>query len=358
MVNSVVESAQLIKQAELFCQEMLPEVSRTFAISIRFLPGDLGRSVLCAYLLCRIADTIEDDAQASPTDKIVLLDRLMDSFDNPTQATTLSAAAAGVTGEAAHVRLVGNTDLVFAMFRTLPTRSKATVHQWVGEMVLGMKEFIGFYPLGIRIKTIDEYKKYCYYVAGTVGHLLTDLWYEHSDAIDRDNYSVLLKRCEAFGQALQTVNILKDIAWDAVHENSIYVPAQDLDAHGSSHQLLLDPARLSQNLAALGSLMDLARKDLDEALAYLLTVPKQAISIRLFCILPLLFAYATLRELNQSSDMLQPGGSVKISRQEVKFLIMFGCFVAFSNRGISWLVDRVRRERLQSFTPPQLAIDR
>ena len=87
MVNSVVESTQLIRQAELFCQEMLPEVSRTFALSIRFLPGNLGRSVLCAYLLCRIADTIEDDAQAPPANKIVLLDRLMDSFENPTQAT-------------------------------------------------------------------------------------------------------------------------------------------------------------------------------------------------------------------------------------------------------------------------------
>ena len=97
--------------------------------------------------------------------------------------------------------------------------------------------------------------------------------------------------------------------------------------------------------------MDLARQDLDEALAYLLTVPRQAVSIRLFCILPLLFAYATLRELNHSSDMLQPGGSVKISRHEVKLLIVSGCFVVFSNRGISWLIDRVRRRKpLQSFT--------
>ncbi len=343
MVNSVMESVQIAKQAELFCQEILPEVSRTFALSIRFLPGDLGRAVLCAYLLCRIADTIEDDAAALPAAKLVLLDRLMDSFDRPSHADILSAAAATVQGEAAHVRLVAHTHLVFEMFQTLPDRSRAIVHRWVGEMVLGMKEFIGLYPLGIRIKTIQEYKQYCYYVAGTVGHLLTDLWYEHSDAIDRENYHILLKRCESFGQALQTVNILKDIAWDAVHENSIYVPADELEVRGSSHQLLLDPDRLPQNLAALGSLMDLARNDLDEALAYLLTVPKSAVSIRLFCILPLLFAYATLRELTKSSAMLQPGATVKISRREVKVLIMSGCVAVFSNRGIIQLVDLVRR---------------
>jgi len=241
--------------------------------------------------------------------------------------------------------LVGHTDLVFTMFRSLPLRSQATVRLWVGEMVLGMKEFVGLYPQGIRIKTLAEYKRYCYYVAGTVGHLLTDLWYEHSGTIDQANYKVLLQRCEAFGQALQTVNILKDIAWDAAHENSIYVPEDALQAYGSSQKFLLDPERLAQNRAALGSLMDLARSDLDDALAYLLTVPRFAVSIRLFCILPLLFAYATLRELDQTSAMLQPGGSVKISRHEVKRLIMAGCAVVLSNRGISWLVAQVRQGR-------------
>jgi farnesyl-diphosphate farnesyltransferase len=174
---------------------------------------------------------------------------------------------------------------------------------------------------------------------------LTDLWYEHSGTIDQGNYKVLLQRCEAFGQALQTVNILKDIAWDAAHENSIYVPEDALQTYGSSQKFLLDPERLAQNRAALGSLMDLARSDLDDALAYLLTVPRFAVSIRLFCILPLLFAYATLRELDQTSAMLQPGGSVKISRREVKRLIMAGCAVVLSNRGISWLVAQVRQGR-------------
>ena len=50
-----------IDDAERWAGEILPSVSRTFALSIRFLPGTLGRAVTTAYLLCRIADTIEDD---------------------------------------------------------------------------------------------------------------------------------------------------------------------------------------------------------------------------------------------------------------------------------------------------------
>ena len=48
---------------------------------------------------------------------------------------------------------------------------------------LGMRKFVLLYPHGIRIQTLEEYKEYCYYVAGTVGYLLTDLWHEHAPSI-------------------------------------------------------------------------------------------------------------------------------------------------------------------------------
>ena len=49
-----------------FCQDMLPKVSRTFAVCIKLLPQDLEHSVLIAYLLCRVADTIEDSPSLLP----------------------------------------------------------------------------------------------------------------------------------------------------------------------------------------------------------------------------------------------------------------------------------------------------
>ena len=44
-----------------FQQQILPHVSRTFALTIPQLPPPLRISVTNAYLLCRIADTIEDE---------------------------------------------------------------------------------------------------------------------------------------------------------------------------------------------------------------------------------------------------------------------------------------------------------
>jgi farnesyl-diphosphate farnesyltransferase len=67
-----------------------------------------------------------------------------------------------------------------------------------------------------------------------------------------------------------------------------------------------------------------------------------------FCILPLLYAYATLRELTQSRAMLRPGGNVKITRREVRSLMLLGILLAGSDTGIRWLVRRVRLQPAQA----------
>jgi farnesyl-diphosphate farnesyltransferase len=331
-----------IRDAEAFGKRILPEVSRTFAISIRFLPGDLGKAVLTAYLLCRIADTIEDDNTTSPERRAELLELFLATLFDREKAEAFPALAAGLQGDPAHLELVKHTDLVLVTFRTLPPRTQERVAHWVREMGVGMAKFVRNYPRGIRIQTVAEYKEYCYYVAGTVGCMLTELWHLHAPAVGKREFDKLWVKCQAFGEALQTVNILKDIAHDAQHENSIYIPAQDLQAAGSSHELLLSPQHLEHNHAAVQRFIELARTDLDDALEYILLIPRRAFAIRAFCVLPLLFAYATLRDLSGSRAMLTPGGNVKISRREVKALMIVGVLSLVSNSALRRLVRRVK----------------
>lgn len=328
--------------ADRFCREILPRVSRTFALSIRFLPGNLGRTVGVAYLICRIADTVEDDGNASVEMKTAALDSLLRAFDGAQEVAAFQSAAGWVAGDPHHVELVRRSNLVFEVFRSLPAGSQERVRHWVTEMVRGMKKFVVLYPRGIRIQTLEEYREYCYYVAGTVGNLLTDLWHQYAPSIGTAKHRELGRRSVAFGEALQTVNILKDIAWDAEHENSIYIPAQSLREHGSSHQTLLSPVHESRNHAAISGFIDLAWHDLDEALEYTLAIPRRAMAIRAFCILPLLFAYASLRDLSKSRLMLRSGGAIKISRAEVKALMLVGPLLILSNVGLRWLVSKVR----------------
>ncbi|MCM1984148.1 phytoene/squalene synthase family protein [Lyngbya confervoides] len=342
MVQIALETQRTPRQIEQFCQDILPQVSRTFALSIRFLPGNLGKAVLCGYLLARIADTIEDDPLASIQAKTHLLEEFLHCFDDPVLADRYAQLATGVSGEQAHLKLVHNTDQVFALYRSLTPQSQKTLRHWLFEMIRGMQKFVALYPKGLRVQTLEEYKEYCYYVAGTVGFLLTDLWYEHSPSVDEELYLKLRKTCAEFGEALQTVNILKDIAWDAREENAIYIPEASLREEGSSQAQLLNADYLQQNHRAIQSLVKLAWTDLELATQYLEAIPKSAVAIRLFCILPLIFAYATLRDITETDAMLREGGNVKISRAEVKSLILFAPLTVVSNHSIRWLVDRVR----------------
>ena len=65
--------------------------------------------------------------------------------------------------------------------------------------------------------------------------------------------------------------------------------------------------------------------------------------IRLFCVLPIVFAAATLRELKGSEQNLVSGGGVKITRNEVNALILAASTTTLSNTTLRWLMERVRQ---------------
>src|SRR5215472_17498510 len=60
---------------EAYLEHMLLHVSRTFALTIPQLPPGLRSAVTSAYLLCRIADTIEDEPALSPAQTYAYLQR-------------------------------------------------------------------------------------------------------------------------------------------------------------------------------------------------------------------------------------------------------------------------------------------
>ncbi len=322
---------------------MLPRVSRTFALGIRLLPRALEDPVTIGYLLCRIADTIEDDRRLLPARKLQLLDQLLQCFHDADAAEHFAGDAGGAGMSDSDRELINGSSIVFRAYRALDPAARAILTEWVAEMTRGMQHFVRTYPAGIRIESVAEFRRYCYFVAGTVGHLLTDLWYAHSPFIRSRTYSKLLVNCEAFGEALQIVNILKDIPWDVEHENAVYIPRELLVAAGSGHESVLDPALRPRNRIALQGLLSLAEAGLDDALAYVSEIPPAAMRIRLFCVLPIVFAAATLRELNRSEQNLVSGGGVKITRSEVNALILAASTTTLSNTTLRWLMERVRQ---------------
>lgn len=332
-----------VTEADRYTRALLPRVSRTFALGVKLLPPRLELPVRLGYLLCRIADTIEDDLAVSAVRKAQLLDDFVACFDDPECSDAYGGATRELTANDDYLALISATGGVFALYRLLDEPTRIILRRWILEMVAGMRAFVLEYPDGIRIADVTEFRRYCYYVAGTVGHLLTDLWQQHSSAVDARVYARLVDDCESFGEALQVVNILKDIAWDLERENAIYVPSDVLSAAGSSHIGILDADHRSASRAALDPLIEIAKDDIERALRYIENLPLHALRVRLFCVLPILFAVATLREIERSEAMLIPGGGVKISRAEVRNLMVASTTSTLTNTSLRWLVDRVRQ---------------
>src|SRR5580704_2867827 len=64
-----------VSSDEVYQDQILPHVSRTFALTIPQLPPALSIPVTSAYLLCRIADTIEDEPALSAPETLAYLNR-------------------------------------------------------------------------------------------------------------------------------------------------------------------------------------------------------------------------------------------------------------------------------------------
>ena len=111
------------------CYELLPKVSRTFALNIRILPGDLRPAVTVAYLLFRLADTIEDAPGASPDERSALFQVFLDRLDGERPLVLPESAAVHVRDGSppGERELLREAERVFSVFESLPEKTGTSV---------------------------------------------------------------------------------------------------------------------------------------------------------------------------------------------------------------------------------------
>jgi farnesyl-diphosphate farnesyltransferase len=196
-------------------------------------------------------------------------------------------------------------------------------------------------PLRVVLDTSEETRLYAYYVAGTVGHLLTDLFALHlgRDAADPERLRSL---AVPFGLGLQYTNILQDIAEDRRRGWS-YVSEEVARAHGTTVASFDDPAERGRVLRVIGSVIEEAAGYLDRAMEYTLLLPRKAPRIRLFCAWPVFFAMRTLARIWGEEQILIGAERVRISRPEVRRVIGLTSASCLSNRGLGRLYGAERR---------------
>jgi phytoene/squalene synthetase len=277
-----------------FYQAHLDRVSRSFAFCIRELPLPLRGWVSLSYLMCRMLDTVEDapwpDARTRAW-AYACFDDFLGAIpgDDALRQWRAAFPAALPAGERA---LLADASRLFGDLAALDDGPRQAILDTVRSMSAGMQHYAEQHAAEgeLRLGDIKEVNRYCYFVAGIVGLLLTRLFIHY-----RPSYTPpagLLKDAFHFGIFLQKINILKDQSGDEA-EGRFLVP--------SRHDVLM-------------SLVENARA----AMRYLTALPAEERGYRTFCAWSLFLGVASLPVIEAAHHS---GDTPKLDRADLAALL-------------------------------------
>jgi farnesyl-diphosphate farnesyltransferase len=323
-----------------FQERILPRVSRTFALTIPQLPMPLRETVANAYLLCRIADTIEDEPALSPAETQFFLQRFTSVVAGNEPARVLAREVGARLTERtlpAERELVTNMEHV-----TVGARLGAQcgpVVRCIELMCDGMHHFQRTASVRGLTRSADL-DSYCYYVAGVVGEMLTELFCQYSPLVAAHK-SALDELAASFGEGLQLTNILKDF-WEDRARGACWLPQEVFTPYGVE-LAQLTPGRPDPRFhAGLRDLVGVAHGHLRNALTYSLTIPSQETGIRRFCLWAVGLAILTLRKI-VANPHFTSGTQVKISRNAVRVTRLCTIAAIRNDRILRALFDHAAR---------------
>lgn len=319
-----------------YCDKLLGHVSRSFSAVIRQLPEDLAKEVLVFYLVLRGLDTIEDDMQAfvDNSEKVAQLQNFHEwALENPYWSMT------GV-GESHEADLLENFYKVSRTFQSLSPGSRAIIKDITKEMGHGMAEFVSK-DLGEGTMTVEEYNRYCHFVAGLVGQGLSRLFSE--SGLESPQVAEELSLSDSMGKFLQKVNIIRDYLEDYT-EGRAFWPQEiwkDFSPDKSLGSFSQEPQR-DAAVHCLNALVADALTHVPDCITYLKMLKNK--QIFKFCAIPQVMAISTLDKLFSNPDVFT--GVVKIRKGlACKLILNAGsieevslCFSSFT-RNIMGRVD-------------------
>ena len=335
--SSAIESGDLAYQARI-----LQGVSRTFALTIPQLPEPLRDVVGNAYLLCRIADTIEDEPALSTAQKQAFSEHFVEVVADrePAEpfARRLYPLLSDVTLDTEH-DLIANTARVVRITHRFPAVQRTALERCVGVMSRGMAEF----QRNATMEGLDDLShldRYCYHVAGVVGEMLTELFCDYSTEIGRRR-TELLRLSVSFGQGLQMTNILKDV-WDDQRRGACWLPREVFRSAGFDLRSLSTGESDPGLTRGLVHLVAIACHHLADALRFTLTIPAHETGIRRFCLWALGMAVLTLRRIH-AHPAFTDSREVRISRRSVRATVVVTNALARSDAALKLLFAALTR---------------
>jgi farnesyl-diphosphate farnesyltransferase len=315
-----IPKLELTAAEEKYLDDTMNKVSRSFALVVLSLEEPLNTTMAAAYLICRVVDNIEDCAQPFPWKK-QRFQEFHQLIEKPASAPQILAVWSqeswpGLTQDESDMMGQVRGSILWEIYAKIPEGSRSIIGRWASEMADGMLrvEDPDQHPLlenrgGVRVlATESDYNEYCFYVAGTVGHMATELVVAHY-GLAEDVAARLLATCEACARGLQKTNILKGFAEDLGRGISYLPYTWHREADYAPLSLAGAPVEWKKKV------IDDVVRELHDATEYVVALPYDAAGYRMASLMSLLPAYQTLLLAAKRHDTLfTPEHHVKISR--------------------------------------------
>jgi farnesyl-diphosphate farnesyltransferase len=212
---------------------LVREVSRSFAISLRLLPGPMRGPVSLAYLMARASDTIADTAEVSPDERMQWLDGFIAEIHGGGAAWRSDLRRfSEKQSHAGERRLMERLDECFVALDDLSGDQQMIVREVIGIITGGQRLDVERFAKGPAIlPDAASLEDYCWRVAGCVGAFWTKIGFETlGERFSTGDPAVLESRGIAYGKGLQLVNILRDLPGD-LKNGRCYLPVRDDQDH-------------------------------------------------------------------------------------------------------------------------------
>jgi farnesyl-diphosphate farnesyltransferase len=317
-------------------------VSRTFYLSIRFLPAQLREPVALAYLLARTTDTVADTSQISRTVRIETLELLSAGIQGTASRDVVAELVAGfvpLQENTSERQLLESSPDCLAWLDRMEHTNRSDIRLVLEKIMCGqMLDLQRFNdPKEIRaLGTAAELDEYTYLVAGCVGEFWTQICFRHVRNFANRSQDEMLPLGKRYGMALQLINVLRDAGSD-LRAGRCYFPEHELTAaHLTPSQILAESEKFQP---IYRSWLEKARAGLESGMEYSRAINNRR--VRAATVLPALIGARTLALLDAAGPMALQR-TVKVRRREVRAMTLSLAFTLASRKQIDAIFKRAK----------------
>jgi farnesyl-diphosphate farnesyltransferase len=318
---------------------LLRSVSRSFYLSIRFLPAQLREPIALAYLLARTTDTVADTTQISGSVRLEALRLLSNGIQGTASrdiVAELIASFVSLQKNSSERRLLESLPDCLTCLEGLEHADRNDIRLVLEKITRGqmldLRRFDN--PQEIRaLSNAADLDEYTYLVAGCVGEFWTRLCFRHVRRFANRSEDEMLALGKRYGMGLQLINVLRDAGSD-LRAGRCYFPEHELSAmHLTPSHILSKPERFQP---IYRTWLEKAQAGLVSGIEYSRAIKNRR--VRAATVLPALIGARTLALLDAAGPAaLQQ--TVKVARREVRAMILSLALTMVSRRKMDAIFD-------------------